>query len=376
MHSSMTPALASALTPVLRRMDAERAHRLGILAVRLGLAGADTRPDVPALATTALGLRFTNPIGLAAGFDKDGVAIRGLSRLGFGFIETGTVTLRPQAGNPTPRMFRLPQDRAVINRYGMNNRGIGAYAARLAALPRPHRIPVGANIGLNKDDADPERDHAALVAAVAPHADYVVVNVSSPNTPGLRDLQGGGRLSSILQAINETVSRRPPLLVKVAPDLSESGLEAVAETAIRHGVDGLILGNTTVARHPGLQGVYAMETGGLSGPPLMAPSTAMLRRAHGVIGGRLTLIGCGGVSTGADVLAKLRAGANLVQVYTAFAYAGPILVRRLKTELLAAMKREGFATVAEAIGTAARGTAARGTAARGTAARGTPRVTS
>lgn len=348
----MTPALASALSPVLRRMDAERAHRLGVLAVRLGLAGTDARADHPALATEALGLRFRNPIGLAAGFDKDAVAVRGLSRLGFGFVETGSVTLRPQAGNPTPRVFRLPEDRAVINRYGFNNRGLDAYAARLKAVPRPHRVPVGANVGLNKDSTDPERDHVALVAAVAPHADYVVVNVSSPNTPGLRDLQGEHRLAAILQAVNEAVPRRPPLLVKVAPDLSEAGLEAVAATAARHGVDGLIMGNTTIGRAPGLRGVYALETGGLSGPPLMAPSTAMLRRAYAATQGRLALIGCGGVSTGADVLAKLRAGAQLVQIYTAFAYGGPALVRRLKTELLQAMRREGFRTVAEAVGTA------------------------
>lgn len=348
----MTPAIASALSPLIRRMDAERAHRLGILAIRLGLTGTDARTDPPALATTALGLQFRNPIGLAAGFDKDGVAIRGLSRLGFGFVETGTVTLRPQQGNPTPRVFRLPQDRAVINRYGMNNQGLDAYTGRLAALPRPHRIPVGANIGLNKDSTDPERDHAALVAAVAPHADYIVVNVSSPNTPGLRDLQGEARLSAILQAIAEAVPNRPPLLVKVAPDLSEAGLESVVDTAARHTIDGLILGNTTIARHPGLQGVHATETGGLSGPPLMAPSTAMLRRAHATAQGRLLLIGCGGIATGADVLAKLRAGAHLVQLYTAFAYTGPILVRRLKTQLLAAMRREGFANIAEAIGTA------------------------
>ena len=348
----MTPAIASALSPLIRRLDAERAHRLGVLAIRLGLTGADSRTDSPALATTALGQSFRNPIGLAAGFDKDGVAIRGLSRLGFGFIETGTVTLRPQQGNPTPRVFRLPQDGAVINRYGMNNQGLDAYAARLAALPRPHRIPVGANIGLNKDSTDPERDHATLVARVAPYADYIVVNVSSPNTPGLRDLQGEARLSAILQAIKETVPNRPPMLVKVAPDLSEAGLEAVVDTAARYGIDGLILGNTTIARHPGLRGVYAMEAGGLSGPPLMAPSTAMLRRAYAVAAGRLTLIGCGGITTGADVLEKLRAGAHLVQLYTAFAYSGPILVRRLKKELLAAMRREGFRTVSEAIGTA------------------------
>ena len=349
----MTPALATGLSPLLRRLDAERAHRLAVLALRLGLAGADRTQDHPALATTALGLAFRNPIGLAAGFDKDGVAVRSLSRLGFGFIETGTVTPRAQPGNPVPRVFRLAQDRAVINRYGMNNLGLAAYVARLAALPRHRAVPVGANVGINKDGADPERDYPALVAAVAPHADYVVINVSSPNTPGLRDLQGEARLRAILAAVQAGVRVRPPLLVKVAPDLPDAGLEAVVEAAVEFGVEGLIVANTTIARPPSLRSVDAAEAGGLSGPPLLAPSTAMLARAHRLAGGRLVLIGCGGVSTGADVLAKLQAGAHLVQLYTAFAYSGPALVARMKRELLAAMREQGFTTVDQARGTAA-----------------------
>ena len=234
----MTPDIATALTPLLRRMEAERAHRLAVLAVRLGLAGRDRTGDDPALAMEAFGLRFANPIGLAAGFDKDGVAVRGLSRLGFGFVETGTVTPRAQAGNPTPRVFRLEGDRAVINRYGMNGLGLEAYVARLAGLPRVRRAVVGANVGINKEGAEPERDYPALVAAVAPYADYVVINVSSPNTPGLRDLQGEVMLRRILAAVQEGVPVRPALLVKVAPDLSEAGLEAVVEAAVAHGVDG------------------------------------------------------------------------------------------------------------------------------------------
>lgn len=348
----MTPALATALSPLLRRMDAERAHRLAVLALRLGLAGRAAAADHPALATRVMGLPFANPIGLAAGFDKDAAAVRGLSRLGFGFVETGTVTPRPQPGNPGPRVFRLPEDRAVINRYGMNGLGLAAYAARLAGLPRRRRVPVGANVGINKDGADPERDYPALVAAVAPHADYVVINVSSPNTPGLRDLQGEARLGSILGAIASAVPQRPPLLVKVAPDLPEAGLEAVIEAAVAHGVEGLIVGNTTVSRPETLRSRHAAEPGGLSGAPLLALSTAVLARAHRLAGGRLVLVGCGGVSTGADVLAKLRAGAQLVQLYTAFAYSGPALVGRLKAELLEAMRREGFRTVGEAVGTA------------------------
>lgn len=346
----MTPSIASALSPMLRRLDAERAHRLAILALRLGLAGGGPVKDDPALAMEALGLRFRNPIGLAAGFDKEAQAVRGLSRLGFGFVETGTVTPRPQAGNPAPRVFRLEHDRAVINRYGLNSQGLDATVARLAALPRRRAAPVGANVGINKSGADPERDYPALVAAVSPYADYVVINVSSPNTPGLRDLQGEDQLRRILAAVQDAVPVRPPLLVKVAPDLPEAGLAAVVEAAMDHGIDGLIVANTTVARPNTLRSMHAREVGGLSGAPLLAPSTAMLARAHALSGGRLTLIGCGGVATGADVLAKLRAGARLVQLYTAFAYDGPVLVGRLKRELLAAMRAEGFGTVAEAVG--------------------------
>ena len=352
MDPAMTPALVSAVLPHLRRLDPERAHRLSVTALRLGLAGHDVTPDDPALRVRALGLTFRNPIGLSAGYDKDALAVRGLRRLGFGFVETGTVTPRPQPGNPSPRVFRLEQDRAVINRYGLNNRGLAAYVARLAAVPRG-AVLVGANVGINKEGADPERDYPALVAAVAPHADYVAINVSSPNTPGLRDLQGEARLAAILAAVRARVPVRPPLLVKVAPDLPEGGLEAIVEAAVAHGADGLIVSNTTVARPPTLRSPRAAETGGLSGPPLMEPSTALLARAHRLAAGRLTLIGCGGVSTGADVLAKLRAGASLVQLYTAFSYDGPALIPRLKRELLAALRAEGFPDAAAAIGAGA-----------------------
>ncbi len=346
----MVPALATALTPLLRRMDAERAHRWAVLALRLGLAGQEHGSDA-GLETEAMGLRFRNPIGLAAGFDKDAVAVRGLSRLGFGFVETGTVTPRPQAGNPAPRVFRLEADRAVINRYGLNNRGLDAYVAQLAALRR-RAAPVGANVGINKEGADPERDYPALIAAVAPHADYVVINVSSPNTPGLRDLQGEVQLRRILAAVAAAVPVRPPLLVKVAPDLSEAGLEAVVEAAVAHGVEGLVVGNTTVARPATLRSAQAGQAGGLSGPPLLAPSTAVLARAYRFAAGRLVLIGCGGVGSGADVLAKLQAGASLVQVYTAFTYEGPALVGRLKRELRTALRAAGLPSVAAAVGTA------------------------
>ncbi len=348
----MTPHLASSATPWLRRLDPELAHRLAVTALRLGLAGADWAPDPAALEVRAMGLVLPNPIGLAAGFDKEAGAVRGLRRLGFGAVETGTATLRPQQGSPRPRVFRLEPDRAIINRYGLNSDGLDRYVARLARLNRG-AVPVGANVGINKEGADPERDYPAMVAAVAPYVDYVVINISSPNTAGLRDLQGEARLRSILAAIAESVPRRPPLLVKLAPDLADDGLEAVVETSAAHGVDGLIMGNTTIERPQGLRSTARGETGGLSGPPLMERSTRLLARAHALSAGRLTLVGCGGVATGADVLRKLRAGASFVQLYTAFAYEGPLLLRRLKRELLAAMQQQGFRTVAAAVGTAA-----------------------
>ncbi len=351
--SRMTPSIASALMPLLRRTDAERAHRLAITALRLGLAGQDATPDDPALQVRALGLVFRNPIGLAAGFDKDALALRGLRRVGFGLIEAGTVTPRPQPGNPRPRVFRLEADRAVINRYGLNNRGLVPYVARLAALPRgrvPGHVPVGANVGINKDGADPERDYPALIAAVAPHADYIVINVSSPNTPGLRDLQGEARLAAILAAVQAEVPHRPPLLVKIAPDLPDGGLEAIVETAVRHGVEGLVVSNTTTARPDTLRSRAAGEGGGLSGPPLLAASTRLLARAFRLAAGRLVLIGCGGVSTGADALQKIRAGAHLVQLYTAFSYGGPALIPRMKRELAGALRAQGFRSVVDAVG--------------------------
>ena len=341
--------LASALTPLLRGIDAERAHGLALRGLAAGLAGRQAAPDDLALEIRAMGLAFANPIGLAAGFDKNAVAIAPLLRLGFGCVEAGTVTPLPQDGNPKPRLFRLPQHRAVINRLGFNNEGVDATVARLRALgPRAGRL--GANVGINKTGAVPERDYPALVAAVSPHVDYVTINVSSPNTPGLRDLQGEAKLRAILQAIATAVPVRPPVLVKLAPDLSEDGLASVVETAIACGAAGLILTNTTISRPADFTGANVHQVGGLSGAPLLARSTAMLRLAARQSAGRLTLIGCGGIRTGADVLEKLLAGASLVQLYTEFAYAGPALVARLKTELLTALRQRGFARAQDAIG--------------------------
>jgi dihydroorotate dehydrogenase len=348
----MTPALASALMPLMRGLDAETAHGIALKALAAGLAGRDSGADDPVLATEAFGLRFRNPIGLAAGFDKDAVAVLPLMRLGFGFVEAGTVTPRPQPGNPRPRLFRLAEDQAVINRMGFNNGGLDGYLARLRDLPRPLPAIFGANVGINKEGAEPERDYPALYAAVAPFADYVTMNVSSPNTPGLRDLQGEVRLAAILDAIaakRASLDRTPPLLVKIAPDLADDALGPIVNACLTRGVAGLIVSNTTIAR-PALRSAHAKEAGGLSGAPLFAPSTEVLRKVHRIARGRLTLIGVGGIATPDQAYAKIRAGASLVQMYTGFAYAGPVLPRRLADGLAALLRRDGFTSVADAVG--------------------------
>jgi dihydroorotate dehydrogenase len=343
--------LPTALMPALRLVDPEAAHAVALWSLRHGLAGSNVARDPPALSVRALGLAFDNPFGLAAGFDKDAQAVLPLMKLGFGFVEAGTVTPRAQAGNPRPRVFRLTGQRAIINRLGFNNAGIDAYVTNLKRIEHKP-APLGANVGINKDGAEPERDYPALIAAVTPYADYVTINVSSPNTPGLRDLQNQARLRRILQAIAAEVPVRPPLLVKLAPDLAEEELAATVRAAVDCGADGLIISNTTLGRPSGLSGPNARQAGGLSGPPLFARSTEMLRIAARLSAGRLTLIGCGGIRSGADALEKIRAGASLLQLYTAFAYEGPALLARLKAELLDALQSHGFADVTQARGTA------------------------
>ncbi len=342
-------SLVSLGMPLLHRMEAETAHRAALYALRLGLAGRDGAPDDPLLATMAFGLHFRNPVGLAAGFDKNAVAIDPLARLGFGFVEAGTVTPQPQRGNPRPRLFRLPEDGALVNRMGFNNSGLDAYTRGLRA--RSIRgVPVGASIGINKEGADPERDYPMLLAAVAPFADYVVINVSSPNTPGLRDLQARERLSAILDAMDAHAPYWPPLLLKIAPDVTPATLADIIETAVAHGVRGVIVGNTTVGRPGALRSAHAQEAGGLSGRPLLALSTTVLARAFLLAARRLTLVGVGGVASGHDALIKLKAGADLVQLYTAMVYEGPKIVGRIKRELAAALREEGFARLSDAVG--------------------------
>lgn len=337
--------LAALMMPVARLLDPELAHNLSLRALQLGLVGQDHTPDDPALAVPVFGRILRNPIGLAAGFDKNAEAVTGLANLGFGFIEAGTVTPRPQLGNPKPRLFRLRDDNAVINRMGFNNDGAEVFLANLKQINRA-RIVVGANIGINKEGADPERDYPALVTAMAPFADYITINVSSPNTPGLRDLQNIARLKAILDA----VSCPKPLFVKIAPDLSEADAEAIVDLCIAQNITGLIIANTTLARPDTLQGAHKAEAGGLSGAPLMTRSTAMLARAYKQASGKLILIGVGGIFTAEDAFAKILAGASLVQLYTSLAYAGPALLPRLKSGLAELVRQRGFTNITQAIG--------------------------
>jgi dihydroorotate dehydrogenase len=348
----MTPAIASSVMPLTRLLDPETAHLLALRALKAGLAG---RAAPPALPVEAMGLRFPNPLGLAAGFDKNAVAARPLFGLGFGFVEVGTITPRAQAGNPRPRLFRLPEDDAVINRNGFNNEGWDVVSARLAALRNEGALPgpLGVNVGINKECDDPARDYGLMVEGAARFGDYVTVNISSPNTPGLRDLQAAGRLAELLVAARAGLARAGkavPVLVKIAPDLDREALGPLIETALAEGAAGLIISNTTIARPASLRGRNKGEAGGLSGRPLLAPSTALLRAAARIAAGRLVLVGAGGVATGADAYAKLRAGATLVQLYTAMAYAGPALPARIVSELASLLARDGFTRIDQAIG--------------------------
>jgi dihydroorotate dehydrogenase len=355
---------------VLRRVPAEAAHLAAFGLIRVfgrvarvpgaaRLLGRWLGPRDPVLRVRALGLEFPGPLGLAAGFDKDARGTRGLAALGFGFVEVGTVTARAQPGNPRPRMFRLPADRALVNRMGFNNAGAAAAAARLGRSRgrRSRRGPVvGVNIGKSRAAPDEEAaaDYAASARAVAAVAGYVVVNVSSPNTPGLRDLQAADRLRPVLVAVRAALDaavsggRRVPLLVKIAPDLADADVDAVADLAIELGLDGIIATNTTVSRDglasPAAE-VAAAGAGGLSGPPLRARSLAVLRRLHARAGDRLVLIAAGGIETPDDAWERLRAGATLVQAYTGFVYGGPLWPRRMHAGLARRMRAAGPADV-------------------------------
>jgi dihydroorotate dehydrogenase len=346
------PDLFPLVRPLLRALPPEAAHRLTLVGLAAGLAGTSRAPDPAELRQRLWGLDFPNPIGIAAGFDKDARAPDALLRLGFGFVEIGTVTPRPQPGNPKPRVFRLEADGALINRMGFNSGGLERVVARLAIRQRAGGI-VGVNIGKNRDSADAAPDYAEGVRRAAPLADYLVVNVSSPNTPGLRDLQARAVLEVLLRqvlAARDETGAHPPLLVKIAPDLTPEERADIAAVALATGIDGIIIANTTIARPSELRNSQTKEAGGLSGRPLFGPSTALLAEMYRLAERRLPLIGVGGVASAQDAYAKIRAGASLVQLYTALVFAGPTLLEQIKTGLAALLRRDGFASVAEAVG--------------------------
>ena len=352
-------ALYPVLRPLLFAMDAEAAHRLTIGALK-HLKPNSAAPDDPALRVTLWNRNFPNPLGLAAGFDKNAEIIAAMFGFGFGFVEAGTVTPKPQHGNPRPRIFRNADHQAVINRMGFPNIGMNGFKANLEKFldsrPRPAGM-VGINIGMNKSQADPAKDYCVLVHMLGPFADYLTVNISSPNTPGLRNLQEPAAfldlITQILAARDRACGKEmpPPLLVKLAPDLHEGQQEKLAEAALQSGIDGLILTNTTLQRPDFLPESFRAEKGGLSGKPLRDPSTAIIRNFYRLTNGRLPIIGAGGISSAQDAYDKIRAGASLVQLYSALAFQGPGVVKRIKGDLSALLKADGFSRVQDAVGT-------------------------
>ncbi|MCO5091776.1 quinone-dependent dihydroorotate dehydrogenase [Bosea sp. (in: a-proteobacteria)] len=345
--------------PLIHRMDAETAHRLTVAALAAAPAlkpGADD----PVLATEAFGLTFPNPVGLAAGFDKHAQAVDGALGLGFGFVEVGGVTPLPQPGNARPRVFRLTEDEAVINRYGLNSEGMEAVARRLEARQGRGGI-VGVNLGANKDSADRAADYAVLARRLAPLADFLTINVSSPNTPGLRDLQAEAALDDLvartLAARDESADKRTPVLVKIAPDLTMPELDGMIAVARRRGIDGLIVSNTTVTRPESLKSAHKAETGGLSGKPLFTASTRILAEAFLRVEGQFPLIGVGGVDSAETAFAKIRAGATLVQFYSAMVFKGPGLAKEIKAGLARRARRAGLTRLTALIGRDAAGIA-------------------
>ncbi len=346
--------------PLLRLLEPEKAHDLTLWAMERGLTRRRRSAPDPRLAVSLWGRSFDNPIGLAAGFDKNAAVVGPALGLGFGFVEIGSVTPRPQPGNPKPRIFRLPEDRGVINRLGFNNLGGDAAAARLKAW-RESPLPglLGVNLGKNKETERALEDYVAGARKLGGFADYLVINVSSPNTPGLRALQGRAELDELVGAVQVALrdsfaDKAPPLVLKIAPDLTGEDMEDIAEVALARGLEGLTVSNTTISRPESLKGQSHAESGGLSGRPLFSLSTRVLGEVYRLTDGRIPLIGVGGVASGADAYAKIRAGASLVQLYSALVYEGPGLVERIKRDLAELLRRDGYRSVSEAVGADAR----------------------
>ncbi|XP_075876677.1 dihydroorotate dehydrogenase (quinone), mitochondrial [Nelusetta ayraudi] len=358
---------ANQLMPLLQKViGAETAHVLAVKLIGLGVVPLNRYRDPPSLEVNVLGLKFKNPIGIAAGFDKHGEAVDGLYKVGFGFVEVGTITPKPQEGNPKPRVFRLATDEAIINRYGFNSCGLVEAQQRLQVRAETQEqksktgLPLGINLGKNKLSQDARADYLEGVRVLGPLADYLVVNVSSPNTPGLRDLQGKAELHQLLQTVLRERDalqgeHKPPVLVKIAPDLTARDKQDIADVVTELGVDGLMVSNTTVSRPETLQDRHKSEVGGLSGQPLKDLSTDAVREMYSLTKGTVAIVGIGGVASGQDALDKIRAGASLVQLYTALTYQGPPVVTKIKRELEHLLKQQGFSSVSEAVGADHRG---------------------
>ncbi len=330
----------------LRQLDPETAHGLAIAALKTLPLSAPPADD-PILRTQLAGLDLPNPVGLAAGLDKNAEALSGLSRLGFGFVECGSVTPLPQPGNPKPRLFRLSEDRGIINRMGFNNTGLEAFAGHLSR--RPSGCIVGANLGANKDQDDRAADYVTGLKRLSSLADYFTANISSPNTPGLRALQGRAALDDLLGRMAEARTSAAPLFLKIAPDLTPDEIGMIVEAALAHRIDALIVSNTTLDRPDSLRSAFAAEAGGLSGAPIQTRARTALAAAAQAAKGRLPLIAVGGIDSGAEAYARIRAGATAVQIYSALIYDGPGLVGRIKRDLAARLRADGFSTVSEAV---------------------------
>lgn len=349
------PDIFPLIRPILHAMDAETAHKFTLRALQTGLYPPDRTPADPALEQTLWDLHFPNPVGICAGFDKNAAVLDAAFAFGIGFLEAGSVTPRPQYGNPRPRLFRETNSRSVINRMGMSNEGMDAFYARYEKFRQKgvhrHAI-VGINIAKNKDTQDPATDYLTLIEKFGTIADYLTVNISSPNTPGLRTLQGRDILMPLLNALVQKRNAvcKTPLLIKLAPDLAPEDFEDIASVVLDAGVDGLVISNTTTDRPETLPESFRKETGGLSGPHVRAKSTAAIKRFHALTGGRLPIIGVGGVASGHDAYEKIRAGASLIQLYTALVFEGPALIGRIKRDLAALLARDGFANIADAVG--------------------------
>jgi dihydroorotate dehydrogenase len=343
------------LFKIARKLDPERAHLLTIQALKLGITPRYSNNSDEVLTSEVFGMKFQNPMGLAAGFDKSAEAFNSIDKLGCGFVEVGTLTLKPQAGNERPRVFRLEEDQAIINRYGFNNDGLSCAVKRLSKRKNPAGI-LGVNIGINKNSPTPISDYVEALRLASPLADYITINISSPNTPGLRDLQSSEKLEKLLGAIeksyfeNEGQTFTPPILLKIAPDLTEKEIKEIVQIALKTSVSGLVVSNTTVTRPTLLKGYKKTEPGGLSGPPLFELSTKKLAQTYLACKGKIPLIGVGGVDSAETAYAKIRAGASLVQLYTAVTYRGPRLFKSINDGLDLLIKNDNFRNVQDAVG--------------------------